>query len=90
MLDRYYKKYAVAYIIGNFKKAGKQSLLPPFALTKSLNELTTSEQEEIILFAKNLGVKTYHFKIHVFYSYSLLGLIGSTGFATKSILEIFL
>ena len=62
MLDRYYKKYAVAYIIGNFKVAGKQSLLPPFALTKSLNELTTSEQEEIILLAKNLGVKTYHFK----------------------------
>ena len=62
MLDRYYTKYAVAYIIGNFKRLGNDSLLPPFALNKNLNDLTNNEIEEILLLAKNLNVKTYHFK----------------------------
>jgi SAM-dependent methyltransferase len=62
MTDRYYEKYALAYILGNLKRLGKTNLLPSSLFNKNLLDLTSEEKSLIFNVAKTNEIKLYHFK----------------------------
>ena len=62
MLDRYYIKYAVAYIIGYLKKNNKTNLLPNNLLEKPLDLFDSEDFLSVLNLGEKLNVKLYHFK----------------------------
>ena len=62
MLDRYYIKYAVAYIIGYLKKNSKTNLLPNNLLEKPLDLFDSEDFLSVLNLGEKLNVKLYHFK----------------------------
>lgn len=62
MLDRYYIKYAVAYILGNLKRTDKLGLLPNNLLEKPLDLYESEDFLSVINLGEKLNVKLYHFK----------------------------
>ncbi len=62
MLDRYYIKYAVAYILGNLKRTNKLGLLPNNLPEKPLDLYESEDFLSVINLGEKLNVKLYHFK----------------------------
>ena len=62
MLDRYYIKYAVAYILGNLKRTDKLGLLPNNLQEKPLDLYESDDFLSVINLGEKLNVKLYHFK----------------------------
>ena len=62
MLDRYYKKYALAYVLGNLKRRNLLNLLPTTLVNKNLIDYNSEEMQAVFDVAKNNEVKLYHFK----------------------------
>lgn len=62
MDDRFYLKYAAAAIRGNLARTGREVLLPPALMAKSLDALTPEDYETVFSVAQANNIKFFDFK----------------------------
>ena len=62
MNTRYYQKFAVAVIIGNLRRSGKENLIPQEILNSYKTGLTSQQAQTLFSIASENNVKLYYFK----------------------------